>query len=75
MAGFETPPDSGGDGVRDFVDNCIFAMSPDQRDTDLDGFGNLCDPDFNNDGGVNFVDLGIFKSLFGQTPGPSGFAP
>ena len=33
-----------------------------QRDTDGDGFGNICDPDLNNDGIINFGDLVRFQS-------------
>ena len=36
----------------------------DQRDTNADGFGNVCDADLNDDGAVNFADLGIMKSVF-----------
>ena len=39
-------------------------VNPDQRDTDADGYGNLCDGDLNNNGVVNFVDLGLMKSVF-----------
>lgn len=39
--------------------------NPDQRDSDADGFGNRCDGDFNNDGLVNAIDIGLFKSFFG----------
>lgn len=48
------PPsgDSDGDGVPDASDNCIHMPNPDQRDTDDDGFGNLCDGDVNNSGRV-----------------------
>lgn len=46
-------------------DNCTAVPNPDQRDTDGDGYGNLCDADMNNDGVVNFSDLAIFKSVYG----------
>jgi hypothetical protein len=52
------------DGVRDTSDNCLLVPNPDQRDTNGDGFGNLCDPDLDNDGFVNFTDLGLLKSVF-----------
>jgi uncharacterized protein (TIGR03790 family) len=38
------------DGVSDAVDNCIEVSNPDQRDTNADGFGNMCDADVNGDG-------------------------
>jgi len=57
-------PDSDGDGVLDVSDNCLLVPNPAQVDADLDGFGNLCDADLDNDGVTNFVDLAIFRVLF-----------
>lgn len=62
--GFLSPPDFDTDGYRNFLDNCIFEQNADQRDTNADGFGNICDADLNNDGIVNAVDLGLLRSLF-----------
>ena len=56
--------DADSDGVIDGFDNCTLSANADQRDTDADGYGNVCDPDFNNDGIVNTVDLGIMKLNF-----------
>ncbi|MFK8013932.1 MAG: thrombospondin type 3 repeat-containing protein [Gammaproteobacteria bacterium] len=56
--------DSDGDGVDDSVDNCSQQANADQRDSNGDGFGNVCDTDLNNDLIVNVVDLGIFRSVF-----------
>lgn len=56
--------DHDGDGVRDNLDNCSTTPNPDQRDTDSDGFGNGCDPDFDQSCLVNFVDLQRMKSVF-----------
>ena len=56
--------DSDDDGVSDTLDNCTERANPDQRDTDGDGFGNLCDADLNNDCVVNVVDLGILRDRF-----------
>ena len=56
--------DTDGDGVIDRDDNCSAVVNPDQRDTDGDGFGNRCDPDLNNDGIVNVVDLGLLRERF-----------
>ena len=67
------PADTDADGEPDSSDNCIdVANGPllpgpaalDQRDTDGDGYGNACDPDFNNDGVVNAVDLAVLKAQF-----------
>jgi hypothetical protein len=68
-------PDADLDGVPDSVDNCIDVPNgpfiPDsgghglpQWDTDGDGYGNMCDADFTQDGNVNGFDLGYFKSVF-----------
>ncbi len=54
------PDDLDGDGVADRRDNCIDLPNPSQRDTDSDGFGNLCDPDVDNDG--------IVTTSWGQRP-------
>jgi uncharacterized protein (TIGR03790 family) len=47
------PADRDGDGIPDARDNCRDLPNPDQRDTDGDGFGNLCDPDIDGDGVVS----------------------
>jgi hypothetical protein len=52
------------DGISDVDDNCLFVPNPDQRDTDGDGFGNICDTDLNDDGVTNFLDLGLLRTVF-----------
>ena len=42
--------DMDGDGILDSLDNCPLSYNPDQLDTDLDGEGNICDLDDDNDG-------------------------
>ena len=59
--------DSDADGIADGADNCVLAPNPDQRDTNGDGYGNVCDADLNNDEVVNFADLGIMKAAFFTT--------
>jgi len=54
--------DSDGDGIEDSLDNCINVPNADQRDTDGDGYGNICDPDLNQSGFTDAVDLAIFRS-------------
>ncbi len=65
----DTGVDTDGDGVDDSVDNCSAVANPDQRDTNGDGFGNICDPDLNNDGVVNFVDISAWTPLFNTACG------
>jgi len=47
-----------GDGVLDGVDNCPGVCNPDQRDTDNDGVGDVCDTleDWDSDGQLNIID-------------------
>jgi hypothetical protein len=45
-----------GDGLGDLCDNCPYASNPQQIDTDLDGLGNVCDPDDDDDGHLDEVD-------------------
>ena len=59
--------DTDGDGVPDDLDNCTLVANPDQRDTHGDGYGNICDPDLDNNGTVNVVDLGLLRSAFFAT--------
>jgi glycosylphosphatidylinositol phospholipase D len=63
------PFDLDGDTVDDRDDNCKLIANTDQRDTDGDGFGNVCDPDLNNDGFINFLDLGMMKQVFFTSDG------
>jgi len=58
------PSDLDGDGVPDAKDNCVEIPNPDQRDTDGDGIGNLCDPDVDKDG--------VVTTSWGQISPPEG---
>jgi FtsP/CotA-like multicopper oxidase with cupredoxin domain len=59
--------DTDTDGVVDNLDNCILVANVDQRDTNGDGFGNICDTDLNNDGVTNGLDVGELKLVFLNT--------
>lgn len=52
------------DGIMYLSDNCTQVSNADQRDTDMDGSGNACDADLNNDNMINAVDLGIFRQRY-----------
>lgn len=62
--------DTDRDGAVDSVDNCTLLTNADQRDTDGDGYGNICDPDFNGNGIVDPFDFSLLKSRFGQSSFP-----
>lgn len=70
-AGSVTDTDS--DLVPDSFDNCSSAangpnQSPNnQIDTDVDGYGNWCDVDYNNDGLQDGGDFGLFVANFNTT--------
>jgi len=67
--------DTDNDGVTDSEDNCIDVYNPEQVDTNQDGYGNLCDPDLDNDGNVTEKDEDIFNQLYGFTPANPGWNP
>jgi hypothetical protein len=48
-----------------------------EHELDYDGDGNMCDPDFDNNGNgaVNINDLNRLKSYLGTPPGPSALYP
>ncbi len=74
-AGFFAIPDSDADTVRDFMDNCTFDNNPSQLDTNADGYGNLCDPDLDNSGAVNFADYVLLTDAFLSSPGSPNWNP
>lgn len=49
------------DGVADTVDNCSETANPRQLDPDLDGYGNRCDADFDQDGDVDQADVDFMQ--------------
>jgi hypothetical protein len=57
--------DQDGDGIADELDNCVLVANVDQRDTNGDAYGNLCDGDLDDSGFVNFADLALFRAVFG----------
>lgn len=64
-------PDADADGIADAIDNCLEIANTTQRDTNGDGFGNICDADLNNDNIVNIADLSLLRAnFFKDTPTP-----
>lgn len=61
------------DNTLDYRDNCLLVTNPDQRDTNRDGFGNICDADLDNDGQVNMNDFSLFRSAFGKNSPDADF--
>lgn len=47
------------DGLNHDQDNCLLDANPDQLDTDLDNIGNICDPDDDNDGLADLLEIQI----------------
>lgn len=57
--------DTDGDGVADSVDNCPALANPDQRDSDGNGIGDLCDPgcpELDGANPVSFFDFAVLAS-------------
>ena len=65
--------DSDDDGVPDDLDNCTSATNADQLDTDLDGYGNLCDGDLNDDGSTDTLDLSLYKHAHRTSVGDANY--
>jgi hypothetical protein len=59
------------DGVQHTCDNCSQNANASQTDTDLDGCGNRCDADFNQDGIVGAADFSRYAAQFGLPVPPA----
>jgi hypothetical protein len=59
------------DGVIDDDDTCLTVVNASQVDTNLDGFGNHCDPDVDNDGVTGISDFLLFTAGFPQPVPPA----
>ena len=57
--------DTDADGVPDRLDNCTLVANANQRDTDGDDYGNICDPDFNQNSVVDPTDFSRLKAKLG----------
>ena len=67
------PANSDGDQIIDSCDNCVFVANDDQRDTNGDGYGNICDPDLDNDNVVGILDFDIFRKAWLKTTGDPAY--
>lgn len=54
------------DTVADKSDNCTNVINQNQRDTNKDGFGNICDADLNNDRRTDLKDKSIMMKAFSR---------
>lgn len=62
--------DGDSDGVANSIDNCANQSNASQQDTNADGLGNRCDPDYDQDNSVDDVDYEIFVKCFTVGSGP-----
>jgi len=74
--------DADSDSIADCFDNCVNVPNPVQRDTNSDEddntnkagiqhYGNLCDPDFNNNGLVGLEDFNTWRTYYRQAVPPA----
>ncbi len=67
--------DADDDGTCDDFDVCLGVFDPAQIDTDLDGYGNRCDADYDGNGNVGGGDFITFRGAFGSSLGQPAFDP
>jgi hypothetical protein len=61
------------DGICDHLDNCPQTANPSQADFDLDGLGDACDPDDDNDGDPDKTDPAPYnRNISSHTPSRYG---
>ncbi len=67
--------DTDEDTVGDACDNCSEVFNLNQTDSNGDGFGNVCDADYSNDGLVGGPDFLLLIRAFGAMPGDNRYDP
>lgn len=65
--------DTDDDGVPDSEDNCMAVANADQRDSDDDGYGQLCDGDLDGDGDTNTIDLNLYRMAHRRCSGEPNY--
>jgi hypothetical protein len=63
------------DGVDDATDNCTQRANASQLDSDQDGYGNICDPDFDNNGSIGVSDFNLLRAHFGRNQSQPSYDP
>ena len=63
--------DSDSDGIIDELDNCSNIANVDQFDADVDGYGSICDGDFDDDFIVFGTDYSSLAAAFGSNSPPA----
>jgi hypothetical protein len=67
-----TGPDTDGDGIYDFLDNCLNTVNADQSDIDNDTLGDACDNDKDGDGFTTDFDLNDLNAFLSTDPDGDG---
>jgi hypothetical protein len=67
MVAIAVAADFDNDGVPDSLDNAPETANPGQEDTDGDGYGNICDADFDNNDQVDMQDYNTFRNAWGNS--------
>jgi len=62
------------DGVADSADNCPTVSNVAQGDGDMDGVGDACDADYNNDGSIDQGDVELFREAFNSGVGEPAYS-
>ena len=61
------------DRILDEFDNCLEVPNADQADADQDGYGQLCDTDYDQDGVSTAADLGLFRKAYSSQVGDAKY--